>query len=82
MKAETPPDRAWTPQDVENLNTLRTLRFTLPVTLDDCVEAFKYAHTMKWSSRPCVDFMCNDGKRVEMSVRIGTDTRGMVFDAE
>ncbi len=82
MKAETPPDRAWTAQDVENLNALRALRFTLPVTLDDCVEAFKHAHTMKWSSRPCVDFVCNDGKRVEMSVRIGTDTRGTVFDAK
>jgi hypothetical protein len=78
----SPPDRAWTAQDIANLNVLRALRFTLPVTLDDCVEAYKYAHAMKWSSRPRIDFASHDGKTVEMHVAIGTDGVGTVFNAE
>lgn len=78
----SPPDRAWTAQDHENMNVLRALRFTLPVTVDDCREAYKYAHALKWSSRPRIDFASHDGRTVEMHVAIGTDGIGAVFNAE
>lgn len=78
----SPPDRAWTAQDVANLNALRALRFTLPVSLEDCMEAYKYAHAMTWSSRPRVDFASHDGKTVQMHIAIGNDGVGTVFHAE
>jgi len=73
---------AWTDQDLANVVALRALRFTKPATLDDCREAYKYAHSMKWSSRPRVDFLHRDEDTVEMRIQIGTDSVGTVFRAE
>lgn len=81
-KAEGLPASAWTEQDIANVAVLRALCFTKPVTLDDCREAYKYAHSMRWSSRPRVDFVMRDEATVEMRVQIGTDGVGAVFRAE
>lgn len=81
-KHDDPPDRAWTDQDLANVSVLRAMRFTLPVSLEDCTEAYKYAHAMKWSSRPRIDFASHDGVTVEMHVQIGTEGVGTVFRAE
>lgn len=73
---------AWTDQDLANVAALRALRFTAPATLDDCIEAYKYAHAMKWSSRPRVDFMLHSERGVKMRVEIGNSFVEATFDAE
>lgn len=73
---------AWTDQDLANVVALRALRFTKPATLDDCREAYKYAHSMKWSSRPRVDFMLHSERGVKMRVELGNAFVEATFDAE
>lgn len=73
---------SWTDQDLANVAALRALRFTAPATLDDCIEAHKYAHAMKWSSRPRVDFMLNSERGVKMRVELGNAFVETTFDAE
>ena len=77
-----PPDRTWTDSDLANVVDLRALRFTAPATLDDCIEAYKYAHAMTWSTRPRVDFMLNNERGVKMRVEIGNNFVEALFDAE